>query len=524
MKTEKIQSLAYHVIKAVGAGIFIYLTYYSLRYSQYMFPQTREFPIDMNDTPAYNILAAGILVVAVFVLLCLEKKLTQQRKICIEHIVLVLSLLWIACCSVWWISILDRQPEGDQAFIYGGASYFLEGDYAFLRKGGYCGTHPYQLGLIALVELLFLAVGTYNYFAYEMICAVMAIGIVFTGYCLLKELEASFGAKIIYCMFMLGCTPLVCYTSWVYGDIPSVFFAMLTAWFVARWNNSGKRCYLAGIVVGSVIAMLVRRTSMVLLIALGLLAIVHMIRHRKWQIGVTVILAILCSFFAYEGIYKMYEIRSGIEHYDGLPTNSWIAMGLMEQEGRCGWYNNMELSVFYSVDCDREEAKEIMEGYIEERWDTFKSNPSYARWFFKYKILSQWNDPLYQSVYFSAKDLERNRPKPGSFLEGLYYIPEVHDKIFHFADIMQFLVYFGMLLYYLLAIRKDTRPLDCLLAVTIIGGFFLSIIWEAKARYIFPYYVMMYPLAALGYYQAAQQIRAAAQKWKEKGHLLFIFK
>lgn len=512
MKTERLQSLAYGVIKVVGAGIFLYLTYYSLRYSQYMFPGTREFPIDIKGEPAHNILAVGILSAVAFGCLWLETKLTERSKLWIERIFLVVSLLWVAICSFWWISTLDRQPIGDQAFIYGGASYFMEGQYSFLAPGGYCGAHPYQLGLTALTELLFLVLGPYNYFAYEIVCAVMAVGIVFLGYCLLKELAVPFGARLLYCLLMMGCIPLVCYTSWVYGEIPSIFFTMLAAWFAVRWENSRKRRCLAGIVISCVIAMLTRRTSMILLIALCLLAMVHMIRYRKWQIGIAALLAVLCSSLAYQGIYKMYEIRSGIEHNDGIPTNSWILMGMQEQEGRCGWYNYIESSVYYAADCDREAAKEIIDGYIEERLDAFKADPAYARWFLKRKILSQWNDPLYQSVYFSAQDLDNHPAKPGSFLEGLYYVTEVHDKVFRFADIMQFLVYTGMLLYYLFAIRKDTRPLDCLLAVTIIGGFFLSIIWEAKARYIFPYYVMMYSLAVMGYCRAAQWAMAALQK------------
>lgn len=505
--TDGVLSFAYGVIRVVGAGIFLYLTYYSLRYSQYMFPGTREFPIDMKDNPAYNILAAGVLFAAVFGLLHLEKKLTERCKFWAERIFLVISLLWMACCSFWWISSLDRQPVADQAFIYGGASYFLEGQFSFLKKNGYCGMHPYQLGLIALVELLFLTVGTYNYFAFQIICAVLAVGIVFLGYCLLRELALPFGARIMYCLLMIGCVPLICYTSWVYGEIPSIFFTMLAALFAVKWENSQRKRYLAGIIIVCILAMLVRRTSMILLIALCLLAVVHMICYRKWQIAIAALLAVLCSYFAYEGIYKMYEIRSGIEHSDGIPANSWILMGMSEQEGRCGWYNNIECQVFYSVDCDREVAKSIVSSYIEERMETFKSNPPYMRWFLKRKVLSQWNEPLYQSIYFSAENLDNNHPEAGSFLERLYYMPEVHDKVFHFADIIQFLVYFGMLFYYIFAIRRDARPFACLLAVTIIGGFFLSVIWEAKSRYIFPYYVMMYPLAVTGYFGAAQQIR-----------------
>lgn len=512
MRRWDIQSLAYRVIQVVGAGIFFYLTYYSLGYSQYMFPQTREFPIDTKGTPVYNILAAGAVCLIVFLLGRFEVKLTERKRIWIERIFLMISALWTACSGFWWISSLDRIPEGDQAFVYGGASYFLEGKYSFLAPEGYCGMHPHQLGMIALVELLFLAVGTYNYFAIEVVCVWLAVGIVFLGYFLMKEMPVSFGARIFYCVLMMGCVPLICYTSWVYGDIPSIFFAMLTAWLGIRWYNCPRKCYLAGIVAAVIMAVLVRKNSLILLIALCLLALVHVICYRKWQIMVTVLLAIVGTFLVYQGIFKMYEIRSGYEHCEGFPANSWIVMGVLEQDGLCGWYNNIQKEVLYSTEFDYEKTREIMTECIVERLHTFAENPEYARWFYKQKILTQWNDPLYQSIYFSAKNIERNPPEPGSFLEDLYYVPEVHNRVFRFADIMQFIVYLGMLFYYLFAVRRDTQPLMHLLAVTIIGGFFFSILWEAKARYIFPYYVMMYPLAVTGYFEAVRNAMAFKSK------------
>lgn len=509
---EGFLAFAYGVVRVIGAGIFLYLTYYSLRYSQYMFPGTREFPIDMKDNPAYNILAAGVLFAAVFGLLHLEKKLTERCKLWTERAFLCVSLLWTASCCFWWISALDRQPVADQAFIYGGASYFLEGQYSFLGHGGYCEMYPHQLGLIAFVELLFLVFGPYNYFAYQLMCAGMAVGIVFLGYGLLKEQTDIYAIRIVYCLLMMGCVPMICYTSWVYGEVPSVFFSMLAAWFAVKWENSQSKGWLAGVAAACVMAVMVRKNSMILLIALCLLAALHIICYCRWQIGLTALLTVLCSFLAYQGIYKMYEHRSGYEHHEGLPVNSWIAMGMMEQEGRCGWYNNLGKDVLYSLELDYKATEKVMDAYIEERIETFENNPAYSRWFFKRKILSQWNEPLYQSIYFSAENLGNHSPESGSFLEKLYFTPEVHDRIFDFADIIQFLVYMGMLFYYLFAIRRDTPPLACLLAVTVIGGFFFSILWEAKARYIFPYYVMMYPLAAAGYFGAAQQIRDVWEK------------
>lgn len=47
--------------------------------------------------------------------------------------------------------------------------------------------------------------------------------------------------------------------------------------------------------------------------------------------------------------------------------------------------------------------------------------------------------------------------------------------------------------------RKDSNILHHVLAITMLGGFFFSILWEAKARYILPYYITMFPYAVIGY-------------------------
>lgn len=501
VKVQKLQNLAYGVIRVTGAGIFTFLTGASLIYSQVMPPQGQELPVNRADNPLGNILAAAILSAVIILIVLFEKRLSAVGKKRAETVFLMISMLWVGCCGFWWIGAFDRLPEGDQAFLYAGASYFLEGNYSFLGPGGYCEMYPYQLGLTALMELLFLVVGTYNYYAFEVICVFLSIGIVLLGYCLLKELAVSSGVRILYCLFIMGCIPLICYTSWVYGDVPSIFFIMLTAWLAVRWHNRSGKWRLAGMVSAAIIAVLVRKNSMILLVALGLLAIVYTVRYRRWQMAAAVLLAVIGSMLCYQGVYKMYEYRSGYEHNSGLPINSWIAMGMMENGGVCGWYNNMPKEVLNALNYDYQATEDAMTEQIRDRLGFFVKNPGRAVRFYGKKILSQWNDPLFQSIYFSGKNLEYDSPAQGSFLDGVYNGTEEHERILGFADRMQFLIYLGMLLYFLLAVGKETQPLELLLAVVIIGGFFFSILWEAKARYIFPYYVMMYPLAAAGYFK-----------------------
>lgn len=63
-----------------------------------------------------------------------------------------------------------------------------------------------------------------------------------------------------------------------------------------------------------------------------------------------------------------------------------------------------------------------------------------------------------------------------------------------------------MLFWYLLAGRQDKGILRQLLALAVIGGFCFSLLWEAKTRYILPYYLFMFPCAAVGYEELLKKI------------------
>ena len=74
------------------------------------------------------------------------------------------------------------------------------------------------------------------------------------------------------------------------------------------------------------------------------------------------------------------------------------------------------------------------------------------------------------------------------------------------------LAMFGMMCYFLFAVKKGSNILQHMLAATMIGGFFFSIIWEAKARYVLPYYIIMYPMAVLGYGQLFQFVALVSKR------------
>ena len=114
VNAQRLQSLAYSVLRVTGTNIFIFLTGASLIFSQYMLPKAQELPLNRWDKPFSNILAAGILFLVIALIRLLERRLSVSGIKRAETAFLVISMLWAGFWGFWWISSLDRLPEGDQ--------------------------------------------------------------------------------------------------------------------------------------------------------------------------------------------------------------------------------------------------------------------------------------------------------------------------------------------------------------------------------------------------------------------------
>ncbi len=503
---EMLEKLAIKIVRIIGMLIFGLLSVAALISSQYMLPGGEEIPMNKMDFPVWQILAVAAVAALVYVLIGFGERLEERGRKRFEKIVPIVSVLLVFLFGILWISSLNRVPEGDQAFIYAGASAFMEGDYSFFQRGGYCQIYPQQLDLMAFTEVLFRIVGPYRYFVFEMMNVCMAAGLVAIGYLLVKEQGGKFETRILYCVGMVCCSPLICYTSWVYGDIPGLFFMMLSCLFLLRLQRMGTWPEALFAVIAGVMALLLRRNNLIFLVALVLLAIVCMIGQKRWKMLVVTSL-VYCGFLVCSiGIREIYEERSGYEIKQGLPTSSWIAMGMQEYRGVCGWYNNLPKEVAGRTGWDFEQTGQEMQEIIRDRVRTFISDPVYGVTFYGKKFLSQWNDPTYQGVYFSAKYKGNDAPKEGSFLDSLYNTEKGYFRYFEWANMGQFVVYLGMFLYFCFVRFEKGDIMKQILGVTIIGGAFFSLLWEAKARYIFPYYVMMIPLMSQGYAAVMRRI------------------
>lgn len=510
----RLSSAANWTLRITGSAIFLVLSWYAMRYTQYIEKYDGENLVNIHDSMSRNIL--GLMLAGLFLagLFLLEQRLSAWVQFWVRRSVFAAMVIWIGASGLTWITSVDRKPVGDQAFIYGGASYFISGQYLFLEKGAYFDMCPHQLGLTAVVELLLRVVGAYNYFALQLICVGMTVGISILGYLLVRRITEHMAVAVFYCILMSACFPLIFYTGWVYGDIPSIFFMLLAAYCLLQYEKSGRWEWLAALVFMAAMAVLVRENSIIMVIALGLTAGVYAIAKKDRKFLGALAMTVVLPWLLYLGIFKMYQVRSGTEPLGGMPAASYIAMGMQESYGRYGWYTPYCKEVYWSSDSNPELAAQLSWQEVKARLKEFAGEPSYAWQFYREKVLSQWNQPMYQSLFFSAQYAEGIQPTPDSLdakIHGQFFL-----QVLAVCDRLQFILYVGMTCYFLFAVRKNSNILQHMLAATIIGGFFFSIIWEAKARYILPYYVMMYPLAVIGYWQFLSQVMALIGKRRNR--------
>lgn len=513
---DRICSLLLHIgsiiICASGGLIFLFLCWYSFRYTQYMPPESPEFPLEHRDPFIWNVLTLVIFGSIMTGLMALGKKLsakTQRRILCCLTVFMV---FFLAFFSFQWIFSADRMPAADQLYCYQVANGFKNGTYIALEKGNYLETYPQQLGLVALLELIFSIAGSSNYFAFEVFSALSVPCIAFLGYRIVREITDDFAVSVCYCLLMTGCLPLVFYTSFIYGEIPSLLFSLLGVFFALRYRNKRSILYLIGVVLSFATAFLVRKNAIIIVIAFFLTALLWSFKNKDKKMLLTALLAMIIPFLAFWGLQQIYEVRSGIQKSSGEPFSAVIVIGLEEFEGRFGWhYGRRDTDIYAECGYDIKATDAVCKRIIGDRLQHFIDHPAYAVHFFKQKQLSQWNEPLYQSYFFSQNYSEDTIPKEGSFL---FWLKGHFFLLLSFCDKIQLILYFGMLLYFVLAIKKDSDMLQHVLPVMMIGGFLFSMIWEAKARYILPYYIAMFPMAGIGYQQLLLKLSEACKKWR----------
>lgn len=106
------------------------------------------------------------------------------------------------------------------------------------------------------------------------------------------------------------------------------------------------------------------------------------------------------------------------------------------------------------------------------------------------ETLIQWIEPTYCSF-----NQTRYQYRPQGWVEDLY-TGQANERALAFLNRFQGMVYLAVFGYYLRILLGKLKGVQVLPGIIFLGGFFITILWEAKSRYVYPYIVMILPSAA----------------------------
>ncbi len=492
-KQQKVVSFLVIAMLVCGIIVAAILAYTSIRYSYYPLGGEREILTLMQDSVVVHIVFALLVCVGagVFDRMLFDRfSLPVQERV--SKIVLAVTAVLLFVVGTIFVQSTPYYPEGDQLNTTAGSYYCMTGNYIMLSKGGYIGMYEQQKGFMFLYEILFAIFGEFCYKVAAQFHVIFAVLILWAGYGFLKLQFEKVFYRIIYCGIILCCIPLLIYLPYIYGDVPAICFSMILFWALSSYEKKAQKRYIVIAMLVSALALMCRMNTWIVLIAVGIGMVLLAIKEWNYKPIIAALCIILAAAGAIKAIDVMYEIRSGYESGQGIPSVLWIAMGLQETYGEAGIYNRYQQSVFEQNEFEREISAQIGKDYITVRLKEFQADPAMAKNFFWKKMSSQWTEPLFESLT-STSPVKDETPIPIWFQE-LYYGKDKNTvwKVANYYQSVVYLAVFFCMVWSLLRVKKQDKKITCWIPmITVIGGFLFSLMWENQCRYCLPYYIFM---------------------------------
>lgn len=353
---------------------------------------------------------------------------------------LVFTLIFVFGLGILLILFGRTVPAADALSVYNAAAEWILGNTDIIHPTvSYLSYYPQQIGLMAFLELLLriwnltgLSVPAWHFIKLVYVC--LLCGAIWFQYLSLQYLWPENYKKISCCYLVLVCCnlPMIMYSSFVYGEIPSFAALSVGCYLLLRLLGSVSPggsyrdnvsqndapsvtahgsaphmlCRIIFTGFGSILfltlSVMLRKNSLIPIIAVLLVLLFEALRFgrsfrsRLCLLGIAVCLAVT-SVGILPLVQKCYEKKAGNTLSSGVTAMSYLAMGMQEASRGCGWYNGFNIDTYDTAGMDTALANEISRLAIDERLTYFREHPGYTADFYLHKHLSQWADGTYAS-------------------------------------------------------------------------------------------------------------------------------
>ena len=398
------------------------------------------------DNPLWNLLELAGFGLLFCGCLSLYEKIGEKFR----RGLLVFTLTFVFGLGILLILFGRTVPAADALSVYNAAAEWILGNTDIIHPTvSYLSYYPQQIGLMAFLELLLriwnltgLSVPAWHFIKLVYVC--LLCGAIWFQYLSLQYLWPENYKKISCCYLVLVCCnlPMIMYSSFVYGEIPSFAALSVGCYLLLRLlggvspggsyrnNVSPGGSYRDnvsrndapsvtaydyvprmlrqilftgfGSILFLTLSVMLRKNSLIPVIAVLLVLLFEALRPgRNGKMRLGLLIMAVCLAVTSVGILplvqKCYEKKAGNTLSSGVTAMSYLAMGMQEASRGCGWYNGFNIDTYDTAGMDTALANEISRLAIDERLTYFREHPGYTADFYLHKHLSQWADGTYAS-------------------------------------------------------------------------------------------------------------------------------
>ncbi len=490
------------------SGIFVLFIGILMVMSIFMHCETNIFDYDQTKSITqhtfYLYLGIALFGIAAMGLLCflldfIFVRTGKEEKIC--NVIFIFCGSAILAAGIFWILFNDSVPAYDQKTVYNEAQRiagFLDEPF----DTEYFSYFSRNRGVTLLAAAAMKLFGNHLY-SFRIINLLASLAVYYSIGRMVKIVFRNPLVTSMTSLLLMMFYPLVIYTSYHYGTLLSIAFTSLGLYATAAWHETGKRLYMAVIILAFPLGILMHQSA-----AIGLIAsVIYLLMSSKGKLFLVNILisamAVIMIFLSMKLVDTVYtRITRAEKDTFSVPVSCTVYMGLTSTTGASGpgSQDGMDAQIFNENNRDGQAAnRAALDGIFTVMNEYLTGKRSLM--FFVEKTQYQWLDP----TFGARKTIRMNDSNMGEPLNSdaftAFYKSPLRTIVFKLSIGAMLLIYAGAFGAGCRSIHKIREyPAMILIQLYVIGGGAFQMIWESLSRYCLGYFIWLLPLAAFGFY------------------------
>ncbi|MDY4222801.1 MAG: hypothetical protein SOX71_09945 [Candidatus Faecousia sp.] len=431
------------------------------------------------------------------------EKVNQRKLFCI------LSAIY-AGIALYFVLNIDPILRADAKLVHQAAQNVLAGIYTDFEKGGYLYRYPHQLGLTLYDSIL--ALYSSNPLLNMLLNFLLVLGIDYTAFRISQELFQNRVISLLTMLCSFAFLPQLFFILFVYGLIPGLFCMISAFYHTLRFTREKKIKNLIALVLFCAGAVVLKSNYAIGTLAIAIYLVLHMLKEKAtMKMAVALLSVLLCLVVPNWLVKGYYGAVTGADLSQGTPAILWVAMGtnIDNNERGPGWYNSTNYTLYNQAEYDREAAGELGMEVLRNNLEKIRQRPKDALDFFLNKTISQWCDPLHQSLWSGPMEAF-GQGIHTELLKSIYHDQLPEDILTVVCKFVTLVIFTGVFVF-LIFFGKKAEGWELFL-MYFLGGLIFHTFWEGKSQYTYPYVFCLIPCAMAGFWELSQKMKRLFSK------------